>query len=99
MLRGAARCVLAIIAALLAVMPAAFADDLSRIAASDRVRVGICFQSEPAGFRDGDGDPAGYDVDVARQMAEALDVQLEIVEVTVPTRISYLLSGRIDIIA
>lgn len=76
-----------------------WADDLDRILSGDRVRIGVCLSSEPAGFRDGEGDPAGYDVDVARQLAAALGVQLEIVEVTVPTRIAFLLSGRIDIIA
>lgn len=90
--------VVVLLLALLAATPV-WADDLARILSGDRVRIGVCLSSEPAGFRDGEGDPAGYDVDVARQLAAALEVQLEIVEVTVPTRIAFLLSGRIDIIA
>jgi polar amino acid transport system substrate-binding protein len=75
------------------------ADDLQRILDAGVVRAGVCLDAEPAGYRDSDGNPRGYDVEVATLMAEALGVGLEIVQVTSATRITELLAGRIDIIA
>ncbi|MEQ1768837.1 MAG: transporter substrate-binding domain-containing protein [Devosia sp.] len=76
----------------------AFAEDLDTILSSGTLRAGLCLTSEPAGFRDGEGNLKGYDVDAANLMAEALGVKLEVVEVTGPTRIPMLLSNKIDVI-
>lgn len=78
---------------------AAQADDLQRILSAGTIKVGVCLAAEPAGFRDGEGVPRGYDVDVANQLAAALGVNLELVEVTGATRMPQLLSGMIDVIA
>jgi polar amino acid transport system substrate-binding protein len=78
---------------------AAQADDLQRILSAGSIKVGVCLSAEPAGFRDGEGMPRGYDVDVANQLADALGVDLELVEVTGATRMPQLLSGMIDVIA
>src|SRR5690606_29178152 len=78
---------------------AAQADDLQRILSAGSIKVGVWLSAEPAGFRDGEGDPRGYDVDVAVQLAEALGVDLDLVEVTGATRMPQLLSGMIDVIA
>ncbi len=75
------------------------ADDLQRIIAAGAIKVGVCLSAEPAGFRDSDGMPRGYDVDVATQLAAALEVNLDLVEVTGATRMPQLLSGMIDVIA
>ncbi|MBL8596734.1 MAG: transporter substrate-binding domain-containing protein [Devosia sp.] len=77
---------------------AAQADDLQKIIDAKTVRAGICLTSEPAGFRDADNTPKGYDVDVANMLAEQLGVALEIVEVEGSTRIPMLLSDKIDVI-
>src|SRR5690606_15892275 len=50
------------------------------------------------GFLDEKGQPAGYDAEVARLLAEDLGVDLNIVQVTGPNRIPYLLSGQVDIL-
>jgi polar amino acid transport system substrate-binding protein len=78
---------------------AAQADDMQRILAAGSIKVGVCLSAEPAGFRDGEGMPRGYDVDVATQLAEALGVNLDLVEVTGATRMPQLQSGMIDVIA
>ena len=79
-------------------MATAYAEDLDTILSGGKLRAGLCLTSEPAGFRDGEGNLKGYDVDAANLMAEALGVQLEVVEVTGPTRIPMLLSNKIDVI-
>lgn len=90
--------VLAVLLAWWALAAVAMADDLQRILETGTLRAGVCFGSEPIGFRDGDDRPSGYDIDVARQLAAALEVELELVEVTVSTRTGALLDGRIDVI-
>ena len=84
--------------ALLLVGTPALADDLDRILKEGAVRAGICLSAEPIGYRDGENVPRGYDVDVAGLMAEALGVRLDLVEVSVATRISDLIEGRIDVV-
>ncbi len=74
------------------------ADDLQDIISEGKLRAGVCLTSQPAGFRDGDNTPMGYDVDVATLLAEQLGVELEIIETTGQTRIPMLLSDRIDVI-
>ena len=75
------------------------ADDLQRILDAGSIKIGVCLSAEPAGFRDGEGRPRGYDVDLATLVAEQLGVRLDLVEITGPTRTQELLSGGIDIIA
>jgi len=74
------------------------ADDLQRILDAGTLRAGVCLTAEPAGYRDGENIPRGYDVDMAGLLAEGLGVKLELVEVTGPTRMPQLLSGAIDVI-
>lgn len=93
------RCLTLILVGLLACALPARAEDFDRILQQGAVKVGICLTAEPAGFRDSDGNPRGYDVDVATLMAEALGVRLDLVEVTSASRIADLVDGRIDIIA
>ncbi|MGH7227412.1 MAG: transporter substrate-binding domain-containing protein, partial [Gemmataceae bacterium] len=42
--------------------------------------------------------PDGYDADVAKALAETMGVQLQLVPVTGPNRIPYLLSGQVDLL-
>jgi polar amino acid transport system substrate-binding protein len=87
-----------LIAGFLLATPALAVDDLDRILAQGVVRAGVCLTAEPIGFRDSNGAPRGFEVDVAQMLAEQLGVQLEIVDVTASTRIPVLLSGGIDVI-
>jgi ABC-type amino acid transport substrate-binding protein len=77
---------------------AARAGQLQDILDRGKIVVGIALGGEPIGFRDDRNQPVGYDVDVARLLAEKLDVELEIAEVTGANRIPMLQSGQIDII-
>lgn len=60
--------------------------------------VGVLTDFPPFAGLDQNQQPAGYDQDVAKLMAEELGVELEFVPVTGPNRIPYLLTNRIDIL-
>jgi polar amino acid transport system substrate-binding protein len=75
------------------------ARDLSDILAGGALRIGICLNFEPMGFRDDENVPAGFEVDVARQMAKTMGLRLEITEITGRTLVPALADGRIDIAA
>ena len=92
---------LAAAAALLAAMAApdpSRAGQLEDITGRGEIAVGIALGGEPIGFRDARHEPSGYDVDVARLLADRLGVELRVVEVTGANRIPMLQSGQIDLI-
>jgi len=62
------------------------------------VRVAMILTNHPLGFRNDKGEPDGYEVEIAKLLAEKLGVKLEIVEVSGPTRISALLANKADIV-
>jgi polar amino acid transport system substrate-binding protein len=63
-----------------------------------KLMVGLLTDYPPFGGTDAQQQPAGYDADVAKLMAKALGVQLELVPVTGPNRIPYLLTNKIDVL-
>lgn len=89
---------LAAVAILAASTGMAAADQLQDILDAGKIRVGIALAGEPIGFRDGDNNPVGYDVDVAKRLADTLGVELEIIEVIGSNRISMLQAKQIDLI-
>lgn len=78
-------------------MPAAGAD-LSAIESAGTVRIGMLVDFPPFGVQDASGNPDGYDADVAKALAAHLGVEPQIVPVTGPNRIPYLLSGQVDVL-
>lgn len=78
-------------------LPSAAAS-LSQIKQSGVVRIGMLVDFPPFGFLNAEGQPDGYDHDVAEAFAKSLGVKAEIVQVTGPNRIPYLLSDKIDVV-
>ncbi|GHG21864.1 transporter substrate-binding domain-containing protein [Paracoccus aerius] len=78
-------------------MPASAAD-LAAIESAGTIKVGMLVDFPPFGIQDASGTPDGYDADVAKALAESLGVQAQIVPVTGPNRIPYLLSGQVDVL-
>ena len=76
--------------------PKAYALTPEEIKGKGTLVVGVLTDYPPFGGTDSDQQPAGYDVDVSRLMAKQLGVDLQIVPVTGPNRIPYLLTGKID---
>lgn len=68
------------------------------IKANGKVRIGVLVDFAPFGFLDANNLPVGYDVEVAKDLANAMGVEAEITPVTGPNRIPYLLSGRLDVL-
>jgi polar amino acid transport system substrate-binding protein len=68
------------------------------VKAKGKLVVGVLIDFPPYGGTDAAQKPAGYDVDVANLMGKELGVPVEIVPVTGPNRIPYLLTNRIDVL-
>jgi polar amino acid transport system substrate-binding protein len=70
---------------------------LDRVEETGQVRIGVRFDNPPLSFIDEDGNWVGFDVDLANEIAERLDVEIEMVRVDEITRISFLQEGQIDL--
>ncbi len=73
------------------------ADKLDDIIKSGQLRCGAMLDFPPAGFRDANNEPAGFDVDYCKDMAAALGVEPVIEETPSPQRLPALVSGQVDI--
>ncbi|MDQ0469651.1 ABC transporter substrate-binding protein [Labrys wisconsinensis] len=94
-----AKALLATAVATLALASQAHADSaLDTIVQSKKLRCGIMLDSPPAGFRDQNNEPDGYDVTYCKDMAKALGAEPVIVETPSPDRIPALVSNRIDVL-
>ena len=64
-----------------------------------KLSIAVLIDDPPYGSVDEDGKPQGIDIDVARLLAQRMGVPLDMVTVTGPNRIPYLLTGKVDILA
>lgn len=62
-----------------------------------KVIIGVPVDSPPFGSIDQNGEPVGFDIDLAKLLAEQLDVALEMVPMTSVNRIPNLLTGKVDV--
>lgn len=85
-------------AASLVSVTAAHADTLADIQARKKILVGIDLGIAPFGMTDEKMQPQGSDVDTARLLAKEMGVELEIVPLTGPNRIPYLLTRKVDLV-
>ncbi|MFT0861144.1 transporter substrate-binding domain-containing protein [Ancylobacter sp. G4_0304] len=80
-------------------MPApASADALATIEANKVIRIAVPQDFPPFGSVGVDMAPKGYDVDVAKLIADKLGVKLELVPVTSANRIPYLQTNKVDLV-
>ncbi|SHJ83371.1 amino acid ABC transporter substrate-binding protein, PAAT family (TC 3.A.1.3.-) [Aureimonas altamirensis DSM 21988] len=87
----------ALIACTTALAPAK-AQTVEEIKQRGAVNIGMLVDFPPFGILDLNGQPDGYDADVSKLLAEDLGVDVNIVPVTGPNRIPYLLSGQVDVL-
>jgi len=77
--------------------PAAHADVLQTIKQKGVLTVGTKADYRPFGFRDPAGQIAGFEPDLAADVAKRLGVKLELVPVVASNRIQFLQQGKIDL--
>ena len=86
----------------LALTTVALADSTARtldeIKESGSIVIGVFSDKKPFGYVDENGEYQGYDVYLARRLAEDLGVELELVSVDAPNRVEYLQSAKVDVI-
>lgn len=98
MLKHLSRIVSAVLlAGAVSIIPAVAAD-LKDIIAAGKVRIGVPVDVPPFGSVDASNQPVGLDVDMAKNIAAALGVELELQQITGANRVPYLASDRLDIV-
>lgn len=70
---------------------------LLKIRRNGRIRIGLGYKSPPMGFIDDNKQWVGFDVDIAKEIANRLAVAPEFIKVSGEARIKSLLSGSVDI--
>ncbi len=90
--------VAALTALSLAAPQIAAADALAEIEKSGTIRVAVPQDFPPFGSVGPDMTPQGYDIDVAKLIAEKIGAELELVPVTSANRIPYLQTQKVDLV-
>lgn len=72
---------------------------LEDIKARGVINIGVGLTTPPFGMKDNAGNPEGFDIDVALELAEYLGVEANLFEVSADARIPTLQSGQADVIS
>src|SRR5215472_18216419 len=89
---------LVLVVGLLATQIPARAQTVDEIIKRGKVIIGVNTTTPVFGLMGKDGQPEGYDPDVARLVGKYLGVQVEFVPVTGANRLPYLLTNRVDMV-
>ena len=90
------RLCLALAAAVLLAAGVANAATVAEIQSRGTVRIGVLTGAPPMGMVDKDGNPSGYDVDVANLIGQYMGLPVKLVPLTPPARIPALQTGQVD---
>lgn len=90
--------VAAVSAALMMSTGLAAADKLEDIQSAGKIVVGVKQDYRPWGYMTTDGELVGLEIDLAKDVAERLGVEVELVPVVGSNRMEFLQQGRIDLI-
>ncbi|CUI32510.1 transporter substrate-binding domain-containing protein [Cognatishimia activa] len=85
-------------AAIVALSGAASADKLADIKEAGKLVVGVKQDYAPWGYLDSDGNLVGLEIDLAKDAAARLGVEVELVPVVASNRMEFLQQGQIDLI-
>ncbi len=78
--------------------PLTFAQTLADLKKKGEINVGLLVDFPPYGTTNASNQPDGYDADVARLLAKDLGLKLNLVPVTGPNRIPFLLTNKVDLL-
>ena len=78
--------------------PSATAQSIADIQKKGSITIGMLVDFPPYGTVDASNQPDGYDADVAKLLAKDLGVKLNLVPVTGPNRIPFLLTNKVDVL-
>ncbi|WP_168797831.1 transporter substrate-binding domain-containing protein [Aliishimia ponticola] len=70
---------------------------LKKVIDRGTIIIGVPVDSPPFGSIDAEGNPVGFDIDLARLLAEQLEVEVELKPMTSVNRIPNLLTGKVDV--
>ncbi len=71
---------------------------LEEIKESGSIKIGVFSDKNPFGYVDANGDYQGYDIYLAKRLAEDLGVKPEFVSTEAANRVEFLETGKVDII-
>lgn len=86
------------LAVMVAFAGAAQADRIEDIKAAGKIVVGVKQDYKPWGYLTIEGELAGLEIDLARDVAKRMGVEVELVPVVASNRMEFLQQGRIDLI-
>src|SRR5690606_18285060 len=98
MLKHLSRIVSAVLLAGAFTAAPALSADLQAIISAGKVRIGVPVDVAPFGSNDANNQPVSLDVDMARNIAEALGVELELQQITGANRVPFLATDKHDIV-
>ena len=87
-----------IAAALLLAAPCARAQTVDEILTRGTINIGVLVDLPPYGLLNAEQQPDGYDIEVAKLIGKYMGVKVNLVTLTSPNRVPYLVTGKVDII-
>ncbi len=88
----------ALAAATTAYLPLAGAQSVADLKKKGEITIGMLVDFPPYGTTNAQNQPDGYDADVAKLLAKDLGLKANIVPVTGPNRIPFLLTNKVDVL-
>jgi polar amino acid transport system substrate-binding protein len=88
----------AVVASMAVLSQPVFAQSVDDILKKKKITIGILADYPPFGFTNEKNELDGYDIEVGKLMAKYLGVEADIVGVTGPNRIPYLLTNKVDVL-
>ncbi len=85
-------------AALLLAAPRARAQTVDEILGRGTINIGVLVDLPPYGLLNAEQQPDGYDIEVAKLIGKYMGVKVNLVTLTSPNRVPYLVTGKVDII-
>lgn len=89
---------LLLVAGMVAMATGASAQTTDEIVKRGKIQIGVCTEAVPVCFLNDKQESVGFEIDLAKMLAERMGVELELVQVPGASRIQYLLAGKVDIL-